>query len=442
MSSTPAAAPASGEAALVRAFGSWTLTASVINIIIGGGIFVLPASIAGQVGGFAPLVFVLGALAVLPVALCFAGAGSRVTTTGGPYGYVMAALGPLVGFLAGAMLWLCNISSAGGVANAFADQIARFFPALAGETPRAALLIVTFGVLTAINVLGVRLGAQAIFGLAILKLSPLILLAVVGLAALPFVEVQPLVMSMPEATPLGAAMLMAIFAYSGMETALTPSGETRDPARTVPRATIAAILICVAIYVALQLIASLLLGPALATSSTPLADAAGTLWGPATGLLLVTAAVSMLGFLQGNLLCTPRGLFALARDGFLPRTLATVSPGFRTPAVAIVLNGIVSCALALAGDFEALILLSSGAVCIVYLLVAIAAWRLQRNGVRGDGEPFRLPGGFLIPLLAIGAMVWVLSTLQPREWTAIGWTTAILLGLYASQLLLRRRRAA
>jgi hypothetical protein len=100
MSTTPQAL--AHEQELVRAFGVVTLTAAVINIIVGGGIFRLPASMAAEVGGFAPAVFVVGALVMLPIALCFAAAGSRATTTGGAYTYASVAFGPLVGFLTGA----------------------------------------------------------------------------------------------------------------------------------------------------------------------------------------------------------------------------------------------------------------------------------------------------------------------------------------------------
>jgi amino acid transporter len=291
--------------------------------------------------------------------------------------------------------------------------------ALADGPARWAFLVVVFGALATLNVLGVTLGARAIAVLATLKLTPLFALAIVGLCALPFVETHPLTLALPAATPLGAAMLMAIFAYSGMETALAPSGEVKDPSRTVPRATIAAILVVVFLYVSLQVVASTLLGPALPTSLAPLADAAERLWPPALVLLLATAGVSMLGFLQGTLLGSPRVVYALGRDGFLPRPFGAVSAKYRTPYVAILFHAAVACALAIGGDFAGLVLISSGANCLLYAVACAAAWQLERSDVRGPGAPFRLPAGPLLPIVGVLSMIAVLTSLTRTEWIAI-----------------------
>src|SRR4051794_11741223 len=113
--STPAL---QGEAALVRAVGAFALTAAVINVIVGGGIFRMPSALSAQMGAAAPLALIAGALAIIPVALCFAAVGSRVQVTGGPYSYVSATFGPFAGFIAGALMWISNFTSSAGVAAA------------------------------------------------------------------------------------------------------------------------------------------------------------------------------------------------------------------------------------------------------------------------------------------------------------------------------------
>jgi APA family basic amino acid/polyamine antiporter len=112
------------DAALIRAVGFWALAASVVNVIVGGGIFKFPQALDQAVGAAAPIALVLGALAILPAALCFSAAGSRVTATGGPYTYAEAAFGPFAGFLGGVLMWICNVSSSAGVATALADTAA------------------------------------------------------------------------------------------------------------------------------------------------------------------------------------------------------------------------------------------------------------------------------------------------------------------------------
>ena len=133
-------------------------------------------------------------------------------------------------------------------------------------------------------------------------------------------------------------MALVMFAYSGMETALVPSGEVTDPARSVPRATLVAILLVVLLYLGLQIVGQGVLGARLGTSGVPVADTAGALWAPGHVLLLLTAIISMTGFLMGNLLGTSRLVFALGRDGYLPRAFGTVSARHRVPLLALVVH--------------------------------------------------------------------------------------------------------
>ncbi|RPE80009.1 APC family permease [Vulcaniibacterium tengchongense] len=436
----PTSPPLQGEAALVRALGPFQLGASIVNIIVGAGIFVMPALLAARLGAAAPLAFVAGALAIVPTALCFAAVGSRATATGGPYTYVGAGFGPFAGFLAGALMWICNVASSAGVAAALAGQAAQAWPAFAQGAPRAALIVAAYAALFALNAFGVRLGARAIVLLATLKLTPLFLLAGLGLwlvgADLGFDA-----RALPSWGAFGSALVLTVFAYSGMETALVPSGEVRDPSRHVPRATLAAIALVVLLYVALQAVAQGALGPALAGSRAPLADAAGALWSPARAALLAAAGVSMLGFLMGNLFSSSRLLFALGRDGYLPRAFGRVDPRHRVPRLGLFAHAAIAAALAVAGSFEALALISGGAICLVFAAVALAAWRAQALDLRGPGAPLILPGGATVPALAVLTMGAILTTLSAKEWAAIATSLAALVLVYAVLSVLRGRTA-
>ncbi len=434
---TRGGAPTGAESGLVRAVGFGGLTASVINVIVGGGIFMLPAALFIGMGPAAPLAFVAGALVIVPVALCFAAAGSRVTSTGGPYSYVGAAFGPFAGFVAGALMWITNVTSSAGVAAALTEQARNASDLFDGSGPRGALLLAVYAVLVFLNAKGVRIGTRAIVVLATLKLTPLFLLALIGAWVVDWAQVS--FTALPSFAALGSAMVLVMFAYSGMETALIPSGEVKDPSRDVPRATMTAILLVVLLYIGIQVVAQGALGAAIGESTAPVAQTAGALWGPGFGLLLATASVSMLGFLMGNLLGSSRMLYALGRDGWLPGPVGRLTASRKVPLVAVCIHGGVAFLLALGGDFQSLALISGGAICLVYVGVSLAAWQLQRRGHVDQGAPLRLPGGPVIPLVAAVAMLAILTTLKPEEWQAIGWSLATIVGLYLLLTLLRRR---
>ena len=427
-----------GDAALVRALGPFQLGASIINIIVGAGIFMLPALLSGRMGVSAPLVFVAGAIAIVPIALCFSAIGSRAAATGGPYTYVGAAFGPFAGFLAGALMWICNTASSAGVAAALAEQAGNAWAVLREPLPRGAFIAAVYAILFALNAFGVRLGARMIVLLATLKLTPLFLLATLGLY---FVDWQQVGWSeVPSWSALGSSMVLVVFAYSGMETALVPTGEVRDPSRHVPRATLSAIVVVVLLYVGIQVVCQGVLGARLAASTAPIADAAGAIWSPGHGLLLLTAGVSMTGFLMGNLFASSRLLFALGRDGYLPQAFGRVDARHHVPRVALAAHAGIALALAWMGNFETLALISGGAICLLFAAVSIAAWRAQAVDLRGPGEPFAMPGGaWVMPALAVLTMAAILATMTRAQWAAIAASLAVLVALYGVLRVLRRR---
>jgi len=436
------ARPLEGDAALIRAVGTFALTAAVINVIIGGGIFRMPSALSAQMGAAAPLALIAGALAIVPVALCFAAIGSRTQATGGPYTYLTAVFGPFAGFVAGALMWISNLASSAGVAAGLSDQVATLAPVFADKGLRIALLTGVYLSLFALNAFGVKLGARAIAALAALKLTPLFLLAAIGVWFVDWSQISFSYADVPSLSALGASMVLVMFAYSGMETALVPSGELRDPSRNVPRATMAAILLVVLLYLGLQIVGQGLLGPALAKSGVPIADTAAALWPLGRTLLLLTACVSMTGFLMGNLLGTSRLVYALGRDGYLPRVFGRVTATHRVPLLALVVHAGIAWALALGGSFDKLALISGGAICLTYAFVSAAAWRAQSRDLRERGEPFVLIGGPLVPLLALAAMIAIVTTLKADEWAAIGIALGGLVVVYAALRALRRNAAA
>ena len=201
----------------------------------------------------------------------------------------------------------------------------------------------------------------------------------------------------------------------------------RNPSRTVPLAIAIGMIGITVLYLAIQTVAQGVLGPALADAkSAPLALVAEHLMGaPGRTLLLGGAIVSTLGYLSGMTLAVPRALYALARDGFLPKAVANVHPRFLTPHVAIVVQSMIVCALAIANEFEALAVLANLSALLLYLACAVSGYLLKRRGIQdGDAKPFSLPGGPTVPVLACAMIIWLLTSITRDEWTKVGLTLA------------------
>ncbi|MBS0389529.1 MAG: APC family permease, partial [Proteobacteria bacterium] len=302
------------DAGLVRAVGPWGLAASTIGVVIGAGIFAVPAKLAAGVGVYAPLALLACAVIIGAIGICYAEGGSRLASSGGAYGYISAAFGPLIGFVAGVLAWLSSVLASGGVAAALADVVVSVLPPRFAAAARALVIIVVTGGLAAVNVSGVARATRVVSAATLLKLVPLLVFVVVGAGAVHAVNFTSTVQ--PDGAGLGRALILALFAFTGMEISLSASGEVADPARTIPRALLIAMVGVTILYVAIQLVAQGILGPALAQSSVPLADAMGRVSPALRALMLAGAAVSMFGLLSSELLGNPRVLFAFARDGF------------------------------------------------------------------------------------------------------------------------------
>jgi amino acid transporter len=415
-----------GEPSLVRAVGVAGLAASIVNVTIGGGIFRLPALVAASLHAAAPLAFLVCAGAMGLIVVCFAEAGRRVDLTGGPYAYVEVAFGSYPGFLAGVLVWLLGTFAVAAVSTIFADSVGALVPLLAGPLGRAAVLITTFGALGAVNIRGVAQGTRLNAVATAAKLLPLLLLILVGAFA-----IRPSNLALTEpvsAAAVARASTLLIFAFCGVETALVPSGEIKDVGRTVPRGILLGMVVITAVYLAIQLVAQGVLGSGLAAEQAPLAAAAGQVFGPWGGtMLLVGAAVSMFGYVSGMTLAVPRALFAFGRDGFLPRVVARVHPEYRTPYVAIAIQSTLVCALAITSGFERLAILANLSVLLLYAACCLAAWELARRDPEVAGATVGTVGGgaaaggagwraAVVPLAACAAILWLLTSITREEW--------------------------
>jgi basic amino acid/polyamine antiporter, APA family len=411
---------APSEAGLVRAIGARQLTASIVNVTVGAGIFVLPTAAAAGLGPAAPMAYIVCAMLMALIVCCFASAGSRVSLTGGLYAYVGVAFGPFVGFLGGVLYFLMATFAVASVASAFAGSVGVLWPVFTLPGVRAMLIASLFAILAAINVRGVTPGVRLVETVTVAKLLPLAILVSVGIW---FVNGEYLRWpGMPAPSAVGSTAIVLIFAFVGLEIALMPSGELRNPTRTVPRALFSALAITTTLYLLIQTVAQGLLGPSIATyADAPLAEAASRVLGSGGRLLVLAgAAVSMFGYVSGDMLGSPRALFAFARDGVLPAAIARIHPRFHTPYIAIVAYAILVAAIAASSSFTQLAIVANVAALTLYLMCVAASVELQRRDVRTDGVPFALPGGPVIALLAAGVILWMLSHATRREFAVEG----------------------
>ncbi|MDB6146713.1 MAG: amino acid permease [Spartobacteria bacterium] len=394
---------------LIRALGVPGVTANIVNATVGAGIFAWPATIAMQIGAASPLAYVICGAAMCLFVTCFAMAGSRVSLTGGLYAYVEVAFGRYVGFLAGVLYFLTAILAISGIVDLIATSVGALIPTLAGPVGRISIILFVFVLLVTINIRGVQIGARAVESVTIIKLVPLLVFIVAGLFFLrPEALAWP---GWPRGDMLGRSVLQLLFAFVGVEIALVPSGEIKNPSRTVPRAIFLALGITTLLYIMIQLVALGVLGNELGKyGDTALAEAASRFLGNGGRLLMLAGlAISAFGWTTSDILSSPRIIYAFGRDRFLPDWFARVHPRFHTPHVAIVTYALIALALSFSSTFQKLAVLSNTAVLLLYILCALAALELNRRDVRGDGKPFTFPGVFLVPIAAVVVIIWILA---------------------------------
>jgi basic amino acid/polyamine antiporter, APA family len=422
---------------LIRGIGIPALTANIVSSTIGAGIFVIPATVARGLGSAAPLAFVCCAIAMILFVSCFAIAGSRVSLTGGLYAYVEVAFGRYVGFLGGILYFLTALGAVAGVVNVLANSIALVFPILGGPVVRIGVMFAVYAVLVLINIRGVREGAGAVTIITVAKLLPLLLFVGVGIF---FLHPPNLGWGgWPTSKALGDAVILLIFAFVGIEVALIPSGEVKNPARTVPRSAYLALVITTIIYILIQIVAQGTLGADLANHpEAPLAESAAKFLGDAGRTILIAGAtVSAFGFVTSDILSSPRMVFAFGRDGALPKFFAHVHPRYRSPDVAIITYATIAFALSISGTFEQLAILSNVAILLLYLLCCASCWILVQRDIRSDGAPFNFPGMKIVPALAIIAIIWILAHATAREFVVTGIVLAVASILYLIRVQLR-----
>lgn len=412
----PASAPAGNRHA--RRFGLPVATALVMGNIIGGGIFLLPASVApfGTISLVAFGVLTLGAVCL---ALVFGRLADRHPQTGGPYVYARAAFGEFAGFLAAWSYWITTWVSNAALAVAAVGYLAVLFPAVGAHAWTMCLAALAVQWLPALaNLAGTRyVGAVQVLA-TVLKFVPLLLVAVGGLFFFDPANLGPFRADGSSAVgAVSASAAILLFSYLGVESAAVSAGEVRDPRRNVGRATVLGTAGAAVVYLLGTLaVFGLVPHDRLVGSQAPFSDAVDAMFGGGWGGTAVACAavVSMVGALNGWTLLSAQTPYAAARDGLFPRAFAVRRRG--VPVVGVLVTAVLASALTVynytagsEGVFETLVLVTTFTATVPYLLATAAQVYFLVSGQSDRVRRGRLVRDAVLAGAAFAFSLWLVA---------------------------------
>src|SRR5688572_910425 len=426
MASPPLVQPAE----LVRSLGRWSLAALVLNGIIGSSVFFLPGPLADRLGWMSLAAWAIAGGCCGVMILCFAEVSSRFSGAGGAYLFTRAAFGPFVGLQVGWLSYFVRAITAAVQANLFSTYLAEFWPWAGTRIGGVAATTLFIGLLAAANIRSVISGARLSNGFALVKITPLLLFGVLGLAWIASGKSVPAPLpSDPSLSGWLQVLLLLMFAYGGFESAVIPLGEAKNPRRDAPFALLAGLGLAAVVYLLAQLTVLATL-PDPAGSARPLADSARAMLGD-TGATIITLAalISVYGWLASNLLTVPRLGMAMADGGDFPAFFARIHPVFRTPWLSILFFAGVSWALANQAGLLQNLSLAAVSRLFTYGLVCAALPVFRRRDRLGSGgippALFRVPAGNGLAVISVLVSITLASRMNLREAATMTLTAAL-----------------
>jgi basic amino acid/polyamine antiporter, APA family len=400
---------------LPRVLGIMDVIGILVGTVIGSGIFIVPAAIAAQVKSPVLMlsVWVVGGVLSFFGALAFSELGAMFPQAGGMYVYLREAYGKLTAFLFGWTLFLViDSGSIATLAMAFASKYLPYFVTL-GPVATKLVAVALIAFLVAVNYVGTRWGAMLQNVLMFIKFG-----AIVGVAGLVlafghgstshFVQPPPEPISGGLIGSFGLALVAALWAYKGWESATFSTGELRNPERNLPLGLFAGSLLVIGLYLVTNIAYLWVMSASdIAASRTIAADAMKLAVG-AGGAAFVAFVIlfSITGAANGNVLTAPRVFYAMARDGMFFRRFADVHPRFLTPHVSILATGIWAAVLSLTGTFEQLAAYVIFGQWIFFGLTVAAVIVLRRKRPT-LARPYRTWGYPVTPVVFIGAALFI-----------------------------------
>ena len=395
----------------------------VAGTIIGASIFVQPSEIARHLDTPFAIMTAWVACGILTLfgAFVCAELASAFPQTGGLYVFLRETFSPLAGFLWGwAMFWSVHSGIIAAIAVVFGRYASVLLPPdLQTDVNVRMLAVAVILALSAINYVGVKSGSRLQTALTIVKVGAIFTLVVAGfLLAAPITQPPAPASDRAVLSPFVLAMFAGLFAYGGWHMVTYTAGETTMPAKTIPVALVTGVAIVTACYVLVNLVYLRLLPlEAIRASTRIAADAANVVLGRGGEVMLgVLVIVSTIGSLTGIVLTGPRMYFSMAGDGLAPRALTYVHPRFRTPAVAIVAQGVWASVLAGSGAYRQLFTRVVYTEWLFFALMAAGLFILRK---RPDYAPaYRTWGYPVVPIVFVMASLGIVIqqfVLDPSE---------------------------
>jgi basic amino acid/polyamine antiporter, APA family len=442
-----------GAGELVRGLSGWAAAAIVVGMMIGTGVFIVPASMARETGsaGLVMSVWIVGGVLSLFGALAAAELGAALPEAGGTYAYLSRAYGPVWGFLFG---WMsCVLGAPTSIATLAAGLLTFFryvFPWIGAPlfvwrfglpfathpyvfafTWAQPLAVLAIAVVTFVNYFGVKLGGRIQVVLTMVKVAAIVAVILVG-----FVWGRGTIANFHLSPAAGdsaaglagflTAMVGALWAYDGWVNLNYVGSEVRNPERNIPRSLVGGVTLVGGLYIAMSAACFFVLPFSKVVSSTVVAS---SLIARATGhdlasWLTIAMIICALGTLNSSILTNARVDYAMARDGLFFRVVRGVDPRFHTPARSLVFQGILASILALTGTFEDLYSLFIFSAWIFYALQTAAVIPLRRKEPNLP-RPYRtwgypaVPTIFVIGAVALTVNLWIQRPLRSSAGLAL-----------------------
>lgn len=393
---------------LVRSIGIFGSAMLILNGIVGAGVFVLPATIAPMAGIISPWLFLAVCVLIITLVLTFAELASYFEKSGGPVLYTSEAFGPVIGYGAGWLYYISRTTAFAGNAHVMAVYLGALWPWLAdGAGKMTAIAFVCLG-LTLANLKGAKNGIRALAVFSFFKVTPLLVLILLGLQYVTPETLFP--KEMPVIDDFGGVVLLLLYAYVGFETALITAGETDKPKTTIPKALIYTVLSMGILYFLVMLVYVSIFSGVVAQGST-LVDVGQKIAGPIGAVsITLTAIFSINGNLSGTMFAAPRLTYSMAEQNLLPKWFMKLKGKEASPVNSILFFSALCTALALSGTFMLLAISTSLSRLIIYILCILALPIVKYRATEESKEnSFKLKGGYLIPVISLIICCWAAS---------------------------------
>jgi amino acid transporter len=409
---------------LKRELSFFDLTNIVIGTIVGADIYIASALTAGLVGPLAIFVWIVAGIFAMVLALVFAYCSHYVPRVGGPFAFVSKAFDDFYGFLTGWSMWIAEMMALPVFALAFVQYL-HYFVEFSFWQEILIKALFLFG-LVFVNILGVKKAGRTNDILTIIKIAPLLMLIVYGIY---FFAINPTTLgNYSPIAPMGfdnfgIALVLIFWAYVGFEMGTLPAAEVKNPSKTIPKAIIVGILIVLAFYLLTNfVIFGVVNWTDLSKTNVPLVLASTMMIGAVGGLIIgIGAIVSVSGSNESGMLGIARLSYAMSIKGLFPKIFSKVHPKYKTPYMALIIQGIIAFFLSIFGGIRELISFSVFNLAFSFLLVCLSLIILKK------GSEHKLHGQHILPFIGIAICIFLLYSTS--LWDKIIGVTIILVGI-------------